>query len=112
MQEDRKEQHPSAASTATPAAAYAMRALEQAAHHATEMAIARWSAPVPASEAAGFYARAAWLAQTQQHLQEWLAGGGFRAGAIDMGDTGAALPFPGSRPRLYTQFRRSRSTAD
>jgi hypothetical protein len=110
MQEDRPNQSPSA--PGSQAAAHATRALEQAARYATAMAIARWSAPVGTAEPEGFSARAAWLASTQEHLQQWFDDGGFKAGGLDTGEAGAALPFPGSRPCFYTLFRNARSTAE
>src|SRR5450830_1958487 len=112
MQEDRDSQPPSAKAHTAPAATHAMRALEQSARYATAMAIARWSAPVPVAEPEGFTARAAWLARTQEHLQQWFDDGGFKAGRFDVSGEPAQLAFPGSRPHFYSLFRSTRSTTE
>ena len=100
-----------------PARTHALHALEQAAHYAAELAIARWSAGTSTGQPDSIATRAAWYARSQEALQQWFAAGGFCAPqaagepACERGldDT---LPFPGSRPRFYTRFRNARSTAE
>ena len=93
---------------ANPAELHAGRAREQAARFQADLAIARWSG------AAGeiIPARAAWLTDAQDQLQQWLAAGGFSQQEQTPSCDSAALPFPGSRPLFYTLFRNARSTAD
>jgi hypothetical protein len=87
--------------------AHSQSALEQAALYAAQLAIARWinasaQSPLPPAAPAQL-ARAAWYAQAQQNLQEWLGHGGFaqydiacsdRAGPGAQGES----PASGARP--------------
>jgi hypothetical protein len=91
--------------------AHSQSALEQAALYAAQLAIARWinasaQSPLPPAAPAQL-ARAAWYAQAQQNLQEWLGRGGFaqydiarseRAGSAALG----AAPAGGARPIIGT----------
>lgn len=103
-----------------PARIHALHALEQAARHAAEVAIARWSAGPASGQPDSIATRAAWYARSQEQLQQWFAAGGFcTPQAADAADATAfgsdlddSLPFPGSRPRFYTLFRNARSTAE
>jgi hypothetical protein len=61
--------------------AHSLSALEQSAHYAAQLAIARWinasaQSPLPPAAPAQL-ARATWYAQAQQNFQEWLGLGGF-----------------------------------
>jgi hypothetical protein len=63
------------------AEAHSLSALEQSAHYAAQLAIARWInasalSPLPPAAPAQL-ARAAWYAQAQHNFQEWLGQGGF-----------------------------------
>jgi hypothetical protein len=87
--------------------AHSQSAREQAAFYAAQLAIARWinaSAQLPLPPAApAQLARAAWYAQAQQNLQEWLGDGGFAQYDIacsDLADPAALddAPASGTRP--------------
>lgn len=101
---------------ANPAELHASRALEQAARYQADLAISRWSGADVGGGGISMPARAAWLTEAQNNLQQWLADGGFGQYGHSPAPTeacdGAALPFPGSRPMFYTVFRNARSTAD
>ena len=98
----------------TPAEKHAERALTQAACYAADLTIARWSGAADTA----IPARAAWLAHAHEGLQMWLEAGGFAQPRYD--DIASAsrlhdespLPFPGSRPLLYSVFRQARSTTE
>jgi hypothetical protein len=83
--------------------AHSQSAFEQAALYAAQLAIARWinasaQSPLPPAAPAQL-ARAAWYAQAQQNLQEWLGRGGFAQ--YDLGSsepTEAEIPATGARP--------------
>lgn len=85
----------------TPARVHARRTLEHGAHHAANLAIARWSGAPPVMAPA----RAAWLAKAQDGLLQWLDAGGF-----GQTDRAAQLPLdqlslPDGRPLLHANFR-------
>lgn len=100
---------------ATPAEAHARHALEQSSFYAATLVIARCTGNADTATPA----RAAWLARAHGNLQQWLAAGGFaQADAAPAGrrdrleDTlGDSLPFPGSRPLYYDQYRSDPSIA-
>lgn len=91
----------------SPADAHARRTQEQASRLAADLAIARWSG----AAAVAAPARAVWLVNAQQGLQQWFDAGGFAQddGAAQVPRVAPSLT--GSRPRLYTDFRNAGSKA-